>query len=83
MHVAGDGGGGFNFFNNGNDFSSINNGNWNIGGDDFFDFGDLAWNATFTTPVPEPTTLALLGTGLIGLVMMRRRKPNRAAPPLA
>jgi hypothetical protein len=24
--------------------------------------------------VPEPTTLALLGSGLLGLVMMRRRK---------
>jgi PEP-CTERM motif len=25
-------------------------------------------------PVPEPTTLALLGSGLLGLIMMRRRK---------
>jgi hypothetical protein len=32
-----------------------------------------------TQPVPESTTLALLGTGLLGLVMMRRRKLNQAA----
>jgi hypothetical protein len=32
---------------------------------------------------PEPTTLALLGSGLLGLVMMRRRKLGRTTSPRA
>jgi len=43
QHVAGNGGGGFNFYNNGSDFAAINSTPW----DDFADFGDSAWTAHF------------------------------------
>jgi hypothetical protein len=68
-HVPGGGGGGFAFFNNGDNYSIINNGNW----DNFDDFGDSAWTAVFTS-VPEPGTLALLGAALVGFGVIRRRR---------
>jgi hypothetical protein len=38
-------------------------------------------NFTFVSAsVPEPASLALLGSGLVGLVMMRRRKASSHAP---
>ena len=42
-----------------------------VGGDDIqFDLSSVSFNA----PVPEPTTLAALGTGLIALGLVRRRR---------
>jgi hypothetical protein len=38
--------------------------------DDSFKINSL----TATNPVPEPATLALLGTGLVGIAVRRRRK---------
>jgi hypothetical protein len=75
-HEAGDGGGGLNFAFLG---PVPTNGNWH---NDAEDFGDLAFSATFTapavaSPVPEPGSLALLGTGLFGGLGMVRRKLHR------
>ncbi len=72
-HVAGDGGGGFNFDNNGNNHAALNNGNW----DDFADFGDLAWTAHFSgvSATPEPGAYATIASlGLTGAAFLRRRR---------
>lgn len=41
---------------------------------DFFAIDDLQHNASASVPVPEPSTLLLLGSGLVGLVGFGRKK---------
>jgi hypothetical protein len=68
-HVANSGGGGFVFYNNGNNFAALNTTPWG----NFTDFGDLAWKATFTAAIPEPVTLAVFGLMAAGAFGVRRR----------
>jgi hypothetical protein len=39
-----------------------------------FDFNDLIFGFMGVDPIPEPMTLALLGAGLVGFAMLRRRR---------
>lgn len=67
------GGGGFVFYNNGDNFGALNTSAW----DNFADFGDLAFVAHIRgAAVPEPSTLAIAGLGIAGIVAhgFRRRR---------
>ncbi|MDA3807440.1 MAG: PEP-CTERM sorting domain-containing protein [Thiomicrorhabdus sp.] len=41
---------------------------------DFFSVDDVAFNASATAPVPEPSTILLLGSGLLGLGWYGRKR---------
>jgi hypothetical protein len=68
------GDGGFNFFNNDHTLGTVS-GTW----DDFFDFGSLAFSASFGAPEPATWALMMLGVGGIGFALRRRKESARIA----
>lgn len=49
-----------------------------VGGKDFGGYGDYSYQMDVTHTVPEPATIVLFGSGLLGLVAARRRRQARA-----
>lgn len=41
------------------------------------DFGDMTVRLTAMAPIPEPSSVAMFGIGLLSLVWVRRRRPSR------
>jgi hypothetical protein len=62
----------------------LSNGNYAVVWDDEYnggdrDFNDFVVEVSGVKPVPEPATMILLGTGLMGLCYMRRRQKKAVA----
>jgi len=72
-------GGSFVFVNNAGNTAAWTSGPW-----DNFVTGDLAFQANFSSPsasaVPEPTSMALLGVGALGMLGFRLRRKKADAP---
>ena len=63
-------GGNFVYYNNGGDFNALFNNQWDATGLK----PDWAVDAEFTPAIPEPGSLMLLGTGILGGLGVLRRK---------